>query len=624
MLSINQMLKKIKLLLTVLVILLIQACVSQEPVDKTDLLADIGGQSDLQSLLQSARQASSPKKEGYLLDAVFLLRNENNIEQAFTILEQLPFPSLPVNLKGRYLIEYSELNFKTHDTDKILGALAGNKFNLNDFYNELSLENQVILSELRARAYATQGKHLESVKEYMFISPLIPKDEIEKHYATIWDNLSNLSTDYLKKQIQISPQNELKGWLELAYLNHAYQYDINTQIIHLKDWLNRWNQHPAASQLPNSLSLLLKYADQRPSRIAVLLPFSGKLATTANIIRDGIIASHFAAQNNTNAAPDLVFFNTAGASSIETVYQAAIEGGAELVIGPLSKVNVRSLQKMDSLAVDTLALNQIDLKNKSPDKLYQFGLNPEDEVIQVANRAWEDGHVKATILFPENEYGYRIAEKFETEWNKRNGTLVASTAYSPKGNYKLAIKTMLKIQQSESRARSLSRITGLQMEFEPRRRDDVDFIFIVASPIQARQLKPTLIHADARDLPVYSTSSAYDHEGDRNGKNDDINGLYFCDIPWVLSGEDEIKTFSSPIWPNMSTRASRLFALGVDAYRLQGRLAILQAAPESRVHGATGSLSLDEQRHVRRKLNWAEIKNGRLKELPIFYGSVSE
>ena len=618
------MFRKNKLFLTLLIILLVQACASQKPAYKADGLADIEGPANLQSLLLNARQSSSPKKEAYLLDAVFLLRNDNDIDQAFNILEQLPFPSLPVDLKGRYLIEYSELHFKTHDTDKILGALAGDSFNLNDYYDKLSLDKQIALSELRARAYATQGKYLESVKEYMFITPLIPKDEIGQHYETIWDNLSNLPTNFLEEQIQISAQNELKGWLELAYLNHAYQYDISTQITHLKIWLTKWSQHPAASQLPNSLNLLLKYAEDRPSKIAVILPFGGKLSATANIIRDGIIASHFAAQNDNSSTPTLVFFNSAGTSSIESLYQSAVDGGAELIIGPLSKENVRSLQNLDVLPVDTLALNRSDLEIKSPEKLYQFGLNPEDEVIQVANRAWEDGHVNAAILFPENEYGYRIAEKFETVWNKRNGNLVASTAYSPKGNYKQAIKSMLKIEQSESRAHSLSRITGMQMEFHPRRRDDVDFIFIVASPIQARQLKPTLLHADAKDLSVYSTSSAYDHEGDKNGKNDDINGLLFCDIPWILLDDDEIKTLSRPVWPNMSTRASRLFALGVDAYRLQGRLAILQAAPETRVHGATGSLSMDAQGHVKRELVWAEIKNGRLKELPLFYGDLSE
>lgn len=622
-------LKKTKLLFVLLILLTLHACTTQGPGYKGYKQPRPGEPADLHFLLQSARLATSPQKEDYLLDAVSLLRNENNIQQASSVLEQLSFPALTIAQKGRFLIEYSELNLKMHDGEKVLNALAGDSFKLNNFYDQFPLETQVILGELRARAYAATGKYLESVKEYLFITPLIPKNDIENHYITIWNNLNNLSTSYLEEQIKATAPNEqrseLKGWLELAFLNRAYQYDINTQLRYLKSWLQTWSLHPAATYLPTSLSLLLKYADQRPEKIAVLLPFSGKLAASANIIRDGIIASHYATKTSDNRAPALTFFNTADSDFI-SVYRAAVENGADLIIGPLSKENVTLLQQMNSLPVTTLALNQGDPQLDSPNQLYQFGLSPEDEVIQVAKRAWEDGHVNAAVLFPDDEWGYRMADKFEHVWLNRNGKLVSVTPYSPKGNYKEAIRAMLNVHHSESRAKALYRITGLPLlaEFIPRRRQDVDFIFMVAFPTQARQLKPTLLHADAKDLPVYSTSGAYEQEGDKNGKNDDLNGLYFCDIPWLLLDDDEIKTISKPVWPNMPTRASRLFALGIDAYRLQGRLAILEASPETRVHGATGSLSLDESRKIRREMVWAEIKNGRVKELPLFYGNLSE
>lgn len=574
--------------------------------------------------MQRAKLASSPEKEALLLNAVFLLRDENDIQQALSILGQIPFETLPDPLKGQYLIEYAELNFKTHEFEKVNQALTGEKFNISSYYDNLSLETQVKLGELRARAFSSLGQHLDSIKEYLFITPLIPEDELESHYSTIWENLNSLPIDFLEKQIKETPRNELKGWLELAYLNLSYQYDINTQLEHLKNWIQVWSLHPAASHLPNSLSLLIEYEDHRPENIAVLLPFSGKLANTGNIIRDGIMASYFAASANSSHIPSLTFYDSAATSGFNNIYQMALDDGAELIIGPLSKDNVNKLLEKSSLPVPTLALNRNNLDKEAPENLYQFGLNPEDEVIQIANKAWEDGHVNAAVLFPDKEWGYRISEKFKDVWHNLNGNIVSSTAYNPGGNYRQSIESMLKIQFSHSRAKELKRITGLPLEFEPRRRDDVHFIFIIASPIQARQLKPALLHADARYLPVYSTSSAYEQEGNKSGENDDINGLIFCDMPWVLLDNDEIKTFSKPVWPNMTTRASRLFALGVDAYRLQGRLIILESAPETRVHGATGSLSMDEKRQVRRELIWAEIKNGQLKELPVFYGDISE
>lgn len=605
-------------------LLTLHACTSQRPGYESYKPLKPGETADLQYLLQSARHAPSPQRENYLLDAVTLLRSENDIAAAFNTLEQISFPLINAEQKGRFLIEYAELNLKVHDAQKTLDALAGDHFKLNSFYDTLALETQVKLGELRGRAYAANGQYLESVKEYLFTTPLIPENKLEDHYLTIWDNLSNLSPAFLEAQIKATPNSELRGWLELAYLNRAYQYDINTQLQHLKNWLQAWDLHPATTYLPNSLSLLLKYADQRPTKIAVLLPFSGKLAGSANTIRDGIMASHYATSSGNNSIPTLTFFNTAGSLDFPSVYQAAVDNNAELIIGPLSKENVILLQKMHSLPVETLALNQGDPQLDSPQQLYQFGLIPEDEAIQVANRAWEDGHVNAAVLFPDNAWGYRIADIFEKTWLNRNGRVVSSTPYAQKKNYAKAIKTMLNVQHSESRARRLKQITGLPLEFQARRREDVDFIFMVALPTQARQIKPTFQFFYAKDLPVYATSSAYDQQGDKNGKNEDIIGLYFCDIPWILLDEDEIKTISSPIWPTMSTKAKRLFALGVDAYRLQGRLAILAAAPETRIHGATGSLSLDEHRKIRRELVWSKIQSGGLKTLPLFYGDLSE
>ena len=62
-------------------------------------------------------------------------------------------------------------------------------------------------------------------------------------------------------------------------------------------------------------------------------------------------------------------------------------------------------------------------------------------------------------------------------------------------------------------------------------------MFLAATPQQARQIKPTLAFQYAGDLPVYATSHLY--TGTNNPTQDqDLNGIRFCETPWLLNPSD--------------------------------------------------------------------------------------
>ena len=50
--------------------------------------------------------------------------------------------------------------------------------------------------------------------------------------------------------------------------------------------------------------------------------------------------------------------------------------------------------------------------------------------------------------------------------------------------------------------------------------------------------------------------------------------------------------------------------MGVDALQLAGRLLMLEAIPGSKVYGATGALSLRQDRSIERQLQWAIFIEG--------------
>ena len=54
----------------------------------------------------------------------------------------------------------------------------------------------------------------------------------------------------------------------------------------------------------------------------------------------------------------------------------------------------------------------------------------------------------------------------------------------------------------------------------------------------------------------------------------------------------------------------RLYALGLDAYRIIPYLARLQANPFERFPGLTGSIAVNDNNRVKRELLWATFSNG--------------
>ncbi|MCZ6722928.1 MAG: penicillin-binding protein activator, partial [Gammaproteobacteria bacterium] len=131
-----------------------------------------------------------------------------------------------------------------------------------------------------------------------------------------------------------------------------------------------------------------------------------------------------------------------------------------------------------------------------------------------------------------------------------------------------------------------------------------------ANSRQARLIKPQLEFHQAQSLPVYATS----HISSSNSNSDDdrdLNDIQFVDIPWMLDNSDnrdfqEIRHY----WPSSSKHFSRLYALGIDAYRLIPALRRLMINPGETELRNTGQLSVDKNGRVKRALLIATYDRG--------------
>jgi outer membrane PBP1 activator LpoA protein len=119
----------------------------------------------------------------------------------------------------------------------------------------------------------------------------------------------------------------------------------------------------------------------------------------------------------------------------------------------------------------------------------------------------------------------------------------------------------------------------------------------------------------AGGVPTYATSDAFEPDPIAN---QDMDGMIFPDMPWMLGGSlaDAVRTSMREAWPTGGPRRNRLFAFGFDSYRLLTALRRQPAGAPVTVEGLTGQLSIDADRKVHRELYWAQIKQGQPQLLP--------
>ena len=467
--------------------------------------------------------------------------------------------------------------------------------------------------KLRAEAFTMQGNRLETARELVTREIYLSDSElIRKNQSAIWEALATMSTRALQQLRTAPPPNTLSGWMHLVQIAKSFQLDPTKLKTELDRWKKYYPKHPVSNEFLTGLSTRSLDDVSHPSHIALLLPLSSKFATAAEAVRDGFLAAYYSTGGH--KVESIKIYDVGDdPSAVIDVYDKAISEGAQFVVGPLDKEAVTKLLDEEPLPVPTLALNYAVEDNNSPNNLYQFGLSPEEEARQVAERTWLDGYVNAAAIIPSGPWGERVYQAFKTRWELMGGQIVATQNYDPtKNDFSVPLRTLLDIDDSQARYRKLATAVKKPVKYTPRRRMDIDFIFLAAFPNQARAIRPQLKFFHATDVPVYSTSHIF--TGNLNPEKDrDMDDMVFGDMPWVLAETTAHRSLRTDIEHHISSAGNsfqRLYALGIDAFSILGALRPLRNYSYERYDGETGSLSLDEQQRVQRQLTWVKFRSG--------------
>ncbi|HEY8330298.1 MAG TPA: penicillin-binding protein activator [Pseudomonas sp.] len=582
---------------------LLSACAGQQ----TSGLGELPGkpQASAEQLLLQAQQGKPEQAALLRLSAADQALSQRNLAQAQQILDLVKLDELLPAQQIFASTLTAELALARNKPKAALQALQHPSFAR---LGELPVGQQVRSQLARANALQADQQPLAAARERVFIAPLLEGQASANNHEAIWTLVAGLPSSQLSSAG--TPGDDLAGWLELSRLARGSATPAQ-QVASIAEWQARNPQHPAARQLPQSLVKLQEIATRPLTRIALLLPEQGQLASVGKALRDGFVAAHY---QSGDSALNISLHDSSKLTDLDAFYRQAQADGVQLVVGPLEKPLVSQLSQRQQLPIPTLALNYNDGRAEAPAQLFQFGLAAEDEAREVAQRAWEDGMRRAVALVPTGEWGNRVLAAFRKDWEARGGTLIATEHVDQPVRLAQQIADLLKLRDSEARAKRLQSTLGSAVEAQPARRQDIDFVFLAATPAQARQIKPTLAFQYAGDLPIYATSHLFTGSSDPS-QDLDLDGIRFCETPWLLDSSDPLRNQVIGEWPAAAGSLGRLYAMGVDAYRLAPRLSQLQALPSTRLDGLTGSLSLAPGQRIVRRLPWAEYRNGQVQRL---------
>jgi uncharacterized protein len=532
----------------------------------------------------------SRERSHYRLRAAEAYRENGELDAAAQALEGIRSQRLNAEEATRYGLIEAEIDLARHAPAQALQALGPTDAGL-------PMPLRVRTLELRARAEVGTGDALASARTRADLNRWLKGVDRTQNEAQLVATLRSIGADALKRQATaLQPGDILRPWIDQALRQSGQALPVVVL---------RANQ-PVGTFVPSSNGTQREgYHVGR--KIALLLPGEGPLKTVAQPVRDGFFAARFA-DTNPQRAEISVYDSGNTPQEAVAAYRKAVGDGVDRVVGPLTRDAVSAIFAQGSLPVSVLALNQPERGETPPPGSAAFGLTPDAEAAQAAERMLERGITRAVVITATADWAERAALAFRAQFESRNGQVLGEARVGDADvNFATMIHTALAAVPATKAAPSLPGAAPVDGSTTP-----VDTgIFISMRPQQARLLLPQLKLAGYTDVPVFATSHIY--AGDYNpGLDRDLDGVEFCDAPWLFDVVPGLPSHSAITRSLDSARGAgaRLFALGLDGYALLPYMEWLTQHHDSYLSGATGQLAEDTYGRIQRLLTWAQFDNG--------------
>ncbi|WP_252097684.1 penicillin-binding protein activator [Pseudoalteromonas sp. NBT06-2] len=463
--------------------------------------------------------------------------------------------------------------------------------------------------------YAKQALTFQAIPYYFRASEIAQKHEIDANELNqkLWSELTKLSSLTLE---QFNTGSGIQqGWINLALYSQLYIGDPVSLHSAMNNWQKRYPRHPASFALPDKMKSLMAIEPYRLTKLAVLLPETGKNARIGEAVKNGILA----ASEISNQA-EIHYINSI--ESIDKINEQINIIQPDFIIGPLLKSNIDKVKQSEMLVnYPTIFLNSNSQKNNSLEHYY-FALSPEHELTQAINHFVAKDFKKPLLLVPKNKSGERLVASFTQQWQQYSKTQPEIGFYADKKDMQKQVKKLLEVDESQKRINKVKLFFREKVKSDTRSRRDIDVIYLIGDAVQTRLLKPYFdvnISTFSAKIPMYASSKSHSLQVDKTDKRD-LAGLYFTEIPWMLPQghtQPALRAQFDKLWPQQGDLQQRLFAMGYDAVKLIPQLKQLSTLSGKSIQGLTGLLSINEQRQIHRQLQWARYYQKSIKVLSL-------
>ena len=552
-----------------------------------DALAQQGQFAQAAQAYMALADQSPGHADSYRLHAAEAWRQEGQIEHAAPILASIKRQRLSDDEPLRLDLLQAELALKQHD--------AATALRLTTQPNVTVLAAlQLRLLELRSRAMVASGDNWGAALTRVQMDDQLSGFDHTQNRQQILDLLNKLGVDPLKQRAAaMKPGDRMLPWVNEALTQ------LGVVVAQPQPEL----QQPVGTLLPGA-DANVREGYKVPAKVALILPGDGNYAAASTSIREGFFAAYLDAGRNHAPRPSVRVYDSKGTNDgAIKAYQQAVKDGAKLVVGPLTRGEVAAVFGQAQLPVPVLALNHPDDKHLPAGDASEFGLLPESEGGQAADHMIERGLRQVYVLISNDDFAQRAGAAFKAELDARGGQLLGAITL-PAGATTYA-DTIARLHFPASTSAAAG-----DTATAPAGASGDTGIFISMRPAQARVLLPQLRIAQI-SVPVIATSHVYEGSDDASA-NRDLNGVEFCDAPWLFNAQPGLPNHDdiAAQLPAARGGGARLFAFGMDAWNLVPYLDWLRAHPGSYMPGASGQLTADQFGRMRRVLIWAQFQDG--------------
>lgn len=288
-------------------------------------------------------------------------------------------------------------------------------------------------------------------------------------------------------------------------------------------------------------------------KMAILLPLSNdSLGEAAQVVRQGIEAAW-----KVDGDAELRWYTTR-LDDVQARYQQALSEGAEVVIGPLTRPEIAAIAPL--VKMPTLALNTLPA-NPAPG-LYALHLAAEADAEQVAQAMHHAGSVFPMLMVGSDPLSQRQAQAWTAAWVELAGRQPRTLRWPA------------------------------EAERWQQQRESVDAVAVMLNTAEWAALRQTLGSVPAYLPPSLNEQAPVGSEG---------LAITVLDMPWLLTPDTGVSArYPRPLEP-LTHATERLYALGIDAFRVARRLAG-RNTPGLWLDGVSGRLQLGSGREVQRRL----------------------